>query len=196
MHNQMPAQADQIDELAGLGRWSMERHTSHMSLSPVAWRLLGLQNGTGSDVWTTVVTDDAEPLQAVLSAISRDGAALVHDFRTVDPGHGIRWLRLQALAAGDLPVATGILTDITAAKRAATRERFNFALTQYLIGTDTFDDAVDKILHLVCDELGWEWGAFWARKITAQLKSCVAGTSGINRMATMRNSAALQQGWW
>lgn len=164
MHNLMPAQADQIDELAGLGRWSMQRHTSNLSLSPVALRLLGLQDGMASGAWTTVVADDAEPLQSVLSAISRDGAAVIHDFRTVDPGQGIRWLRLQSLAAGDQPVATGILTDITAAKRAATRERFNFALTQYLIGTDTFDDAVDKILHLVCDELGWEWGAFWARE--------------------------------
>ena len=48
-------------------------------------------------------------------------------------------------------------------KRAALRERFNFALTQYLIGTDTLDEAVYKIIHLVCEELGWEWGAFWAR---------------------------------
>ena len=44
----------------------------------------------------------------------------------------------------------------------AARERFNFALTQYLVGTDSIDDAVTGILQLVCEELGWEWGAFWA----------------------------------
>ncbi|MFA9217814.1 MAG: putative bifunctional diguanylate cyclase/phosphodiesterase [Sphingomonadaceae bacterium] len=88
------------------------------------------------------------------------------EFRVLLPDEGLRWLRLQSLEALGRPVAHGILTDITAEKRAATRERFNFALTQYLIGTDTFADAIDKILHLVCDELGWEWGAYWARETT------------------------------
>jgi diguanylate cyclase (GGDEF)-like protein len=171
---EMRAQADQIDQLAGLGRWSMDRRTSNMNFTTVALSLLGLDAGKGSDAWTTVVTDDVEPLAAVLSAIGRDGAALVHEFRVVEPKHGVRWLRLQSLAAREWPVASGILTDISEGKRAATRERFNFALTQYLIGTDTFDDAVDKILHLVCDELGWEWGAFWAREYrgTAEILRC------------------------
>jgi hypothetical protein len=80
----------------------------------------------------------------------------------VEREHGVRWLRLQSVAAAG-PVVHGMLTDITMLKRAALRRRFNFALTQYLIGTDTLDEAVYKIIHLVC-ELGWEWGAFWARE--------------------------------
>jgi diguanylate cyclase (GGDEF)-like protein len=156
-------QADSLDEIAGLGRWSMERGSAHIRFSAVARRFIGLAPGSTGHDWTTrVVTEDGQALAAALTEICRDGAPVACEFRVCEPEHGMRWLRLQSLPAADLPVARGILTDITAAKRAATRERFNFALTRYLIGTDTFDDAVDKILHLVCEELGWEWGAYWA----------------------------------
>lgn len=158
-------QADPMDEIAGLGRWNLDRDTAHWSFSPIASQLLGIDAGPLAEHWLSgVLAEDKQELLAAMSAIMRDGAAVTCEFRTVEREHGMQWLRLQSLAAGDGLVASGILTDITEAKRAAIRERFNFALTRYLIGTDTFDDAVDKILHLVCEELGWEWGAFWARE--------------------------------
>jgi diguanylate cyclase (GGDEF)-like protein len=157
------AGADPVDELAGLGRWSMVRQTSQMRLSAVALQLLGVGAGDAGERWAAkVVAEDTALLAETLSAISRHGGAETCEFRVIEDEQGIRWLRLQALAAAERPVATGMLTDITGAKRAAMRERFNFALTRYLIGTDTFDEAVYKIIHLVCEELGWDWGAFWA----------------------------------
>ncbi|MBA5639790.1 EAL domain-containing protein [Duganella sp. LX20W] len=170
-----PSQADLLDELAGLGRWAMDRANARMRFSAVALRLLSLAPDRAHDEWTTgVVPEDSAPLAAALSEIAHTGKPVLCEFRVFAPDHGVRWLRLQALPAADLPMASGILKDVTTAKRAATRERFNFALTQYLIGTDTFDAAVDKILHLVCDELGWEWGAYWAleRGDTVDLLSC------------------------
>ena len=158
------APADPIDELAGLGRWSMARSGANMSLSTVALRLLGAESAPAGQWARAVVAEDAPGLEAVLSAISEHGTAADCEFRVIEPEQGIRWLRLQSLAAEGRPVASGLLTDVTAVKRAAMRERFNFALTRYLIGTDTFDEAVYKIIHLVCEELGWDWGAFWARE--------------------------------
>lgn len=154
-----------MDAIAGLGRWNLDRDSTHWSFSPIALQLLGIDSGPMAGHWLDcVLAEDKPALASATAAIMRDGAAVTCEFRTVERERGMRWLRLQSLAAGDCLVANGILTDITEAKRAATRERFNFALTRYLIGTDTFDDAVDKILHLVCEELGWEWGAFWARE--------------------------------
>jgi diguanylate cyclase (GGDEF)-like protein len=158
-----PAGSDPIDDIAGLGRWTLVREPPHLCLSAVAMRLLGVTAHDGCEPWLArVVAEDRGPLDAALQAIVDAGAAVACEFRLMEQEHGIRWLRMQSLAAGQAPVVTGLLTDITAMKRAARRERFNFALTQYLIGTDTFDEAVNKIIHLVCDELGWEWGAFWA----------------------------------
>ncbi|KQV82220.1 hypothetical protein ASD15_09170 [Massilia sp. Root351] len=142
----------------------MVRAGAHMSLSTVALRLLGADGAAGGRWAGAVVAEDMAGLAAVLADIGEHGTAADCEFRVIEPEQGIRWLRLQALAAEGRPVACGLLTDITAVKRAAMRERFNFALTRYLIGTDTFDEAVYKIIHLVCEELGWDWGAFWARE--------------------------------
>lgn len=155
--------ADPIDELAGLGRWSKVRGTSCMRLSSVALHLLCVEAGSAGDMWTTkVASEDAATLGAALATIDKLGSQVVCDFRVIDHIRGVRWLRLQSLPAEQQRVVIGMLTDVTATKLAARRERFNLALTQYLVSTDTFDDAVYKIIRLVCAELGWEWGAYWA----------------------------------
>jgi len=156
------AYRDPIDALAGLGRWSMVRGAPHLCLSAMAMRLLGVEPDDDTPWIERVVQEDRQALDAALSAIVTSGAEISCEFRLVEREQGVRWLRLQSVAAEQRMVATGMLTDITTVKRAALRERFNFALTQYLIGTDTLDEAVYKIIHLVCEELGWEWGAFWA----------------------------------
>ncbi|WP_373987231.1 putative bifunctional diguanylate cyclase/phosphodiesterase [Duganella sp. BuS-21] len=157
------ADNDPIDHIAGLGRWSMLRLAPQLCLSSVAMRLLGVEAIGAQEPWIArVVPEDRAELDAALATIAARGTAVVCEFRLVDREQGVRWLRLQSVAAEQRPVASGMLTDVTVMKRAALRERFNFALTQYLIGTDTLDEAVYKIIHLVCEELGWEWGAFWA----------------------------------
>ncbi|MYM21973.1 EAL domain-containing protein [Duganella sp. FT135W] len=156
-------QTDPIDEIAGLGRWSMVRGTPHLSLSAVAMRLLGMESREAGQPWRLrVVPEDRDVLDGALDAIASRGAAVACEFRLIEREQGVRWLRLQSVASPQGTVVNGMLTDVTLMKRAALRERFNFALTQYLIGTDTLDEAVYKIIHLVCEELGWEWGAFWA----------------------------------
>ena len=42
------------------------------------------------------------------------------------------------------------------------RERFSFESTRFLVGTETLGEAVTKVIQLVCENLGWEWGAYWA----------------------------------
>ncbi|RZT10224.1 diguanylate cyclase/phosphodiesterase [Duganella sp. CF402] len=155
-------QHDAIDSLAGLGRWSLARGARHLCLSATAMRLLGMEPGDAGPWSERVVPEDRQAVDTALAALDGSEAAVSCEFRLVEREQGVRWLRLQSVAAGRQPVVHGMLTDITMLKRAALRERFNFALTQYLIGTDTLDEAVYKIIHLVCEELGWEWGAFWA----------------------------------
>ncbi|NVM79132.1 diguanylate cyclase (GGDEF)-like protein [Duganella sp. SG902] len=189
------AYRDPIDNLAGLGRWSMVRGAPHLCLSEMAMRLLGMAPGDGTPWMERVVPEDRPALDAALLEIIARGASVSCEFRLAEPAHGVRWLRLQSVAAEQRMVATGMLTDITGIKRAALRERFNFALTQYLIGTDTLDEAVYKIIHLVCEELGWEWGAFWApeRHGEAEVLRCRHVWHGAGRdYSPLRGVAATQ----
>jgi diguanylate cyclase (GGDEF)-like protein len=152
---------DPGDELAGLGRWWLDRQAGRIVLSGVAARFLGV--GRRLPVGACLANVEPDDRAAVRALLDGPGAGAADcEFRVRTAGHGQTWLRLQAVPGAGWGMAAGILVDVTAEKRAQTRERFNFALTRYLIGTDSIDEAVDRILQLVCEELGWEWGAFWA----------------------------------
>lgn len=156
--------ADQAEELAGFGRWWIDRTSAQVALSVVAAGYLGVTPGQHAlaPCCIHVVADDLPLLRAALRQAETSDAPIDCQFRLIDPLEGVRWLRMLSMRAASPTIASGMLIDITFAKHAAMREKFNFALTQYLIGTDTLGEAVTKIIQLVCEDLGWEWGAYWA----------------------------------
>lgn len=156
--------ADAGDQAAGLGRWWYQRSSGQLVLSAVAAGFLGVvREPMLATCLESVEPEDRALVRAHIAGIAAGGPGPACEFRVRRAGQGLRWLRLQPLDAPEgRHVLSGILVDVTAAKNAAARERFNFALTQYLVGTDSIDEAVVSILQLVCEELGWEWGAFWA----------------------------------
>ena len=161
------ARSDAGDEIAGLGRWWLDTGDGRVALSPVAARLLeaGQQGNLGDCLehcLEHVKPEDLAPLRSALATIIGGACDIEAEFRVVGAGQRLRWLRLQTLPRGDNGLVAGMLTDITFVKHAAMRNKFNFALTQYLVGADTVDEAIVKIIQLVCEDLGWEWGAFWA----------------------------------
>lgn len=172
---------DEAEELSGCGRWWLQRASGNVALSVVAAGFLGVGPGQhapqGIACWNLIAEDMPVIGQALASAAAGD-AALDCEFRLIDPVAGLRWLRMRSMRADSPFIAHGMLTDITAVKQAAMREKFNFALTQFLIGTDTLGDAVTCIIRLVCEDLGWEWGAYWALEpdrcaaATLRLKHC------------------------
>jgi diguanylate cyclase (GGDEF)-like protein len=155
---------DEAEELSGFGRWWLERASGNVALSLVAADFLGVRAGQHAPEamhCLHVIAEDAGLVRRAL-ACAADGRALADcEFRLIDPVGGLRWLRLRALRGASSAIASGVLIDITPVKQAAMREKFNFALTQFLIGTDTLGDAVTRIIQLVCEDLGWEWGAYW-----------------------------------
>jgi diguanylate cyclase (GGDEF)-like protein len=155
---------DPADQVAGLGRWWLERTSGEIVLSAVAAGFLGVEQEPVHDTYLDrVVPEDRALMRATMNRIAGGEHGAPCKFRVRCEEQGLQWLRLEPVASfRDNLVVTGILVNITAAQNAATRERFNFALTQYLVGTDSIDEAVVNILRLVCEELGWEWGAFWA----------------------------------
>lgn len=159
----LPNLADPGDLVAGLGRWWFDRAGGGIALSAVAASFFGTNRHSDPDACLArVEPEDRAAVRTALGRVAAGGTGAECEFRVRTGGRGLRWLRLQQVDAADGAVAAGILVDVTAAKQAAARERFNFALTQYLVGTDSIDDAVAGILQLVCEELGWEWGAYWS----------------------------------
>jgi diguanylate cyclase (GGDEF)-like protein len=155
---------DEAEELSGFGRWWLERATGSVALSMVAADFLGVRAGQHAPEGIHclhVIPEDAGIIRRALACAAGGRALADCEFRLIDPVGGLRWLRLRALRGASSAIASGVLIDITPVKQAAMREKFNFALTQFLIGTDTLGDAVTRIIQLVCEDLGWEWGAYW-----------------------------------
>jgi hypothetical protein len=163
------ARDDPADRAAGLGRWWLARPGGCIVLSGVAAGLLGVGLEPAHGIcWDQVVAEDRAGVQTALARIGEGHAGDAGfngtgcEFRVRHEGLGVRWLRLDAVGASDDGrIVAGIVVDVTPARHAEARERFNFALTQYLVGSDNLDEAVVNILQLVCEELGWEWGAYW-----------------------------------
>ena len=156
---------DQTEALAGFGRWWIACASSQVALSSLAGGYLGIAAGahaTPGALWRHVVADDVPLLSAALQQLVTNGAPIDCEFRLIDPLEGVRWLRMRSMDSNSAAIASGVLIDTTFARHAAMREKFNFALTQYLIGTNTLGEAVTKIIQLVCEDLDWEWGAYWA----------------------------------
>jgi hypothetical protein len=121
----------------------------------VAARYLGARPGhhRALEAYCMYVAPDDVPLLTRALAQAEGGEMIDCEFRLIDPLEGVRWLRVLSMGSTSPMIASGILLDITSAKHAAMREKFNFALTQYLIGTDTLGEAVTKIIQLVCEDL-------------------------------------------
>jgi hypothetical protein len=154
---------DATARAAGFGRWWFDAHFGALVLSLEAGALLDEPPGVHADLADCLASVLPEDLRMV-SACLAEGSAC--EFRVLGRLDGLRWLRMVglpeplALEAGVM--VEGILTDITAAKHAAMREQFSAEATQLMIGAYTPDEAVSKMIALVCTELGWECGMYWS----------------------------------
>lgn len=154
-----------VESAASFGRWWFDTETSQIVLSARAAQLLEVEAGLHRNLENCliqVIPDDVLMLMSMLPQAQEKPVNC--EFRIVNELSGLRWIHMQSLprSASQGGVQMGVLTDITASKHAALRERFSFESTQILIGTSNLKTAVIKVIELVCENLGWEWGAFWA----------------------------------
>ncbi|MES2877764.1 MAG: EAL domain-containing protein [Pseudomonadota bacterium] len=158
---------DAAEKIGLFGRWWCDTQTGQWTLSSGAAGLLDVNSGvhhTANSCFEQVLPDDLMVLMATLGALREPGQLIECEFRIINEFDGLRWLRLVSLPqdAGGAAAQSGVVVDITSTRLAAMRERFCFESTQFLIGTPTLGEAVTKVIQLVCDNLGWECGAYWS----------------------------------
>ena len=86
------------------------------------------------------------------------------ELRIINELIGLRWVRIVSVPQQQAKqgILAGVLVDITDSKHSAMRERFSFESTRFLVGSYSLGEAITKVIQLVCDNLGWEWGAYWS----------------------------------
>ncbi len=163
----LTAAPDAMETAAQFGRWWLDPETAQLALSAGAAALLDVDAGLHSSpesCFTQVAPGDLLLLLAAINEASARNTAIDCTFRVVHAMEGLHWIRMRSLtpAFPNTTLHSGVLTDITAAKNIEMRERFSFEVTQYLVGTHNVGTAVTKVIQLVCENLGWEWGAYWS----------------------------------
>ncbi len=158
------AHIDDAEQAASFGRWWVDVASKQWILSMGAAQLLDVKAGLHQSLhsaFTQVVPDDFVMLRTALSA--NPNSIIECEFRIINELTGLRWIRLTSVPQHHQQgMLTGVFVDITSAKHAAMRERFSFESTRFLVGTYSLGEAITKVIQLVCENLGWEWGAYWA----------------------------------
>ncbi|MFN3302830.1 MAG: putative bifunctional diguanylate cyclase/phosphodiesterase [Roseateles sp.] len=153
-----------LERAAGFGLWWYDPLTGQSLLSANARDYLELPG------------DHADSLDACFGPVFEDDLpALTRlwtggppqqplDVRVIGLARGMRWLRVTPLPPDPARPRWrhGLLQDVTDLTHAAVRERLGYALTEFLVGTHTLQDAIIHIIQLICRNLGWEWGAYWS----------------------------------
>ncbi|MFZ6653955.1 putative bifunctional diguanylate cyclase/phosphodiesterase [Undibacterium sp. TJN19] len=156
---------DPVEQAASFGRWWYHADSGEMVLTRAAADMVGVAAGwhvTLEAGFINVLADDRLQLSAMLRESRTSHLPLEWEFRIFIEGSGLRWLRLKSIPQTDASaICEGILTDITAARHAAMRERLSFETTRLFVGADSIGVAVTKVIQLVCENLGWDWGAYW-----------------------------------
>jgi diguanylate cyclase (GGDEF)-like protein len=155
--------ADALERAAGFGQWWHDPQTGRSLLSPTAADYLempGRPADSLDDCFGHVVEDDLPGLTRLWTGAPPQRPL---DIRVIGLARGMRWLRVTPLPPDPARPhwRHGLLQDVTALTHAAVRERLGYALTEYLIGTHTLEDAITNVIQLICRNLGWEWGAYW-----------------------------------
>ena len=157
----------ELERAAGFGQWWYDPMTGQSMLSPTAGEYLEMpgQSVESADslfaCFGHVVEDDIPELIRLWTG-EQTGQPL--DIRVIGLARGMRWLRVSPLPPDPARPRWrhGLLQDVTDLTHAAVRERLGYALTEYLVGTDTLEDAITNVIQLICRNLGWEWGAYWS----------------------------------
>jgi diguanylate cyclase (GGDEF)-like protein len=157
---------DELERAAGFGRWWYDPQTGRSLLSSMAAEYLEMPSRPADSLGECLghVLDDDLPALTRLWTGASPAQQQPLDVRVIGLARGMRWLRVTPLPPDPARPRWrhGMLQDITGLTLAAVRERLGYALTEYLIGTHTLEDAITNVIQLICRNLGWEWGAYWS----------------------------------
>jgi hypothetical protein len=69
----------------------------------------------------------------------------------------------------------GTFMDISERKQAEHRQAVEHDVTRVLAESETIDDAMPKIIKMVCETFGWDCGAYWQCDTRERLLRCPLG---------------------
>src|SRR6267154_756161 len=180
---QSEAYLAEAQRLAHTGSWAYDHVLGKIKhYSDEAFRLFGLDPRRPSGVPQLEETrqlihpEDRERVFEQLAQIFRDKAEYDQQYRIVLPDGTVRHLHSIGHPvlnkAGELVEYFGTVMDVTERRHAEHRLVVQHRVTRLLAEAATIEEAIRKILEMICEWPGWDLGVFWQNDRHAGVLRC------------------------
>ncbi len=159
----------EAQRIARLGSWTLDPATSVTEWSLATYHIFGLDPVTtppsGEAFLQLIHADDHHHYNDLISTVLLEARRCEKQFRIVPTGGDISWLHAVAEPIvgnnGHTALVRGTFMDINDRKQLEQRQALEHNVTRVVAESQTLDDAMPKIIRMICETFGWDCGAYW-----------------------------------
>lgn len=170
----------EAQRIARLGSWTLDPANDATEWSLTTYHLFGIDSAdappSGAVFLQFIHTEDHHQYNELIRTALREGRRCERQFRIVPRGGSICWVDAVAEPIvgenGHIALLRGTFMDISERKQAEHRQALEHNVTRVLAESETIDDAMPKIIKMVCETFGWDCGAYWQCDTPERLLRC------------------------
>jgi diguanylate cyclase (GGDEF)-like protein/PAS domain S-box-containing protein len=180
----------EAQRIARVGSWTFDPATGVTEWSLATYRIFGIDPAhaplSGEDFLKLIHLDDHHHYNALIRTALREGSRCESQFRIVSRGGDSCWVHAVAEPVvnenGQTALLRGTFMDINERKQLEHRQALEHNVIRVVAESETIDDAMPKIIKMVCETFGWDCGAYWRWDKRDRLLRCT-DTWSINSSA-------------
>ena len=170
----------EAQRIARLGSWTFDPATGVTEWSLATYHIFGVEPAhapvSGEDFLQHIHLEDQHHYNGLIRTALREGRRCESQFRIVSRGGDIRWVDVVAEPVvsenGHTPLLRGTFMDISERKQLEHRQALEHSVIRVVAESETIDDAMPKIIRMVCETFGWDYGAYWQCDTRERLLRC------------------------
>jgi diguanylate cyclase (GGDEF)-like protein/PAS domain S-box-containing protein len=159
----------EAQRIARLGSWTFDPAAGVMEWSLATYRIFGVDpahaSPSGEAFLELIYLEDHHHYNGLIRTALREGRRCESQFRIVLTGGDICWVHAVAEPVvsenGHMALLRGTFMDINERKQLEHRQALEHNVTRVVAESETIDDAMPKIIKMVCENFGWDCGAYW-----------------------------------
>jgi diguanylate cyclase (GGDEF)-like protein/PAS domain S-box-containing protein len=159
----------EAQRIARLGSWTLDPATGATEWSLATYRIFGVDPAqaplSGEAFLELIHLEDHHHYNALIRTALREGSRCESQFRIVSRGGGSCWVHAVAEPVvsenGRAALLRGTFMDINERKQLEHRQALEHNVIRVIAESENMDDAMPKIIRMVCETFGWDCGAYW-----------------------------------
>jgi diguanylate cyclase (GGDEF)-like protein/PAS domain S-box-containing protein len=159
----------EAQRIARLGSWTFDPATGVTEWSLATYRIFGVDPAraplSGEAFLQLIYLEDHHHYNELIRTALRKGGRCESQFRIVSTGGDICWVHAVAEPIvgdhGQTSLLRGTFMDINQRKQLEHRQALEHNVIRVVAESETIDDAMPKIIKMICRTFGWDCGAYW-----------------------------------